>query len=47
MVVARLLGHPLGGATVDPGSGYEGRLWGEGHEEAFAEGRGDASNVRE
>lgn len=47
IVAARLLGHPLGGATVDPGPGYEGRVWGEGHEEAFAEGRGDAADVRE
>ncbi|HWX29473.1 MAG TPA: hypothetical protein VNZ53_18765 [Steroidobacteraceae bacterium] len=46
-VAARLLGHPLGGATVDPGPGYEGRVWGEQHMEAFAEGRGDASDVRE
>jgi hypothetical protein len=47
IVAARLLGHPLGGATVDAGSGYEGRAWGEGHVEAFAEGRGDAADVRE
>lgn len=47
IVAARLLGHPLGGATVDPGTGFEGRVWGEGHVEAFAEGRGDASDVRE
>src|ERR1700756_1054342 len=46
-VAARLLGHPLGGATVDPGPGYEGRIWGERHMEAFAEGRGDAADVRE
>jgi hypothetical protein len=46
-VAARLLGHPLGGATVDPGPGYEGRVWGERHMEAFTEGRGDASDVRE
>jgi len=45
-VAARLLGNPLGGATVDPGPGYEGRVWGERHMEAFAEGRGDASDVR-
>jgi hypothetical protein len=25
-IAARLLGHPLGGATVDPGPGYEGRV---------------------
>lgn len=47
IVAARLLGHPLGGATVDPGPGYEGRVWGERHVEAFTEGRGDASDVRE
>jgi hypothetical protein len=46
-VAARLLGHPLGGATADPGPGYEGRVWGERHMEAFTEGRGDASNIRE
>jgi hypothetical protein len=45
-VAARLLGHPLGGATVDPGPGYEGRVWGEHHAEAFSQGRGDASDVR-
>jgi hypothetical protein len=45
-VVARLLGHPLGGATVDPGPGYEGRIWGERYVEAFSQGRGDASDVR-
>jgi hypothetical protein len=47
IVVARLLGHPLGGATVDPGPGYEGRVWGECYAEAFTNGRGDASHVRE
>ncbi len=46
-VAARLLGHEVGGATVNPGPGYEGRVWGERHEEAFAKGRGDASHVRE
>jgi hypothetical protein len=46
-VAARLLGHPLGGATVDPGPGYEGRVWGERYAEAFTNGRGDASHVRE
>jgi hypothetical protein len=46
-VAARLLGHPLGGATVDPGPGFEGRVRGERHMEAFAEGRGDASDARE
>ncbi|WP_271525883.1 hypothetical protein [Bradyrhizobium sp. CCBAU 53380] len=47
IVAARLLGHPLGGAKVDPGSGYEGKVWGERQVEAFAEGHGDASDVRE
>jgi hypothetical protein len=47
IVVARRLGHPLGGATVDPGPGYEGRVWGECYAEAFTNGRGDASHVRE
>jgi hypothetical protein len=47
IVAARLLGHALGGATVDPGPGFEGRVWGERHMEAFAEGRGDAADVRE
>jgi hypothetical protein len=28
VVGARLLGHEVGGATVDPGPGYEGRVWG-------------------
>jgi hypothetical protein len=46
-VCARLLGHPLGGATIDPGTGYQGRVWGERHVEACANGRGDASDVRE
>jgi hypothetical protein len=46
-ICARLLGHAIGGATVDPGPGYEGRVWGERHMEAFAEARGDASDVRE
>jgi hypothetical protein len=44
---ARIFGHPLGGATVDPGPGYEGRVWGECYVEAFTNGRGDASHVRE
>jgi hypothetical protein len=47
IVVARLLGHPLGGATVDPGPGYEGRVWGECYAEAFTNGGGDAAHVRE
>jgi hypothetical protein len=46
-VAARLLGHPLGGATVNPGPGYEGRIWGERYVEAFSQGRGDASDVRD
>jgi hypothetical protein len=46
-IAARLLGHALGGATVNPGSGFEGRVWGERHVVAFAEGRGDASDIRE
>jgi hypothetical protein len=46
-ICARLLGRLLGGATVDPGPGYEGRVWGERHMEAFTEGGGDASDVRE
>ncbi|MGV7216429.1 hypothetical protein [Bradyrhizobium sp. UFLA05-112] len=46
IVVARLLGHSLGGATVDPGPGYGGRVWSERHMEAYAEGRGDAFHVR-
>jgi hypothetical protein len=46
-VAARLLGHSLGGATVNPGPGFQGRVWGERHMEAFAEGRGDASDIRE
>ncbi|MEH2563476.1 hypothetical protein [Bradyrhizobium sp. AZCC 2289] len=45
---ARLLGREVGGVTVnpDPVRGYEGLCWGVGHTEAFAEGRGDASDVR-
>src|ERR1700722_8648986 len=46
-VVARLLGHELGGVTVNPANGYEGLCWGVGHTQAFAQGRGDASDVRE
>jgi hypothetical protein len=42
-VGARLLGHPLGGATVNPDRGHEGLCWGVGHKEALSEGRGDAS----
>jgi hypothetical protein len=49
VVAARLLGHEVGGVTVNPDAarGYEGLCWGVGHKEAFAKGRGDASNVRE
>jgi hypothetical protein len=46
-VAARLLGHQVGGLTVNPGPGYQGLCWGVGHKEAFAEGRGDASDVRD
>lgn len=48
-VCARLLGHDVAGATVtpDPARGFEGMCWGVGHAEAFAEGRGDASDVRD
>ncbi|MGO4506230.1 hypothetical protein AB4Z51_04360 [Bradyrhizobium sp. 2TAF36] len=48
-VCARLLGHDVGGVTVNPDTsrGYEGLCWGVGHAEAFAEGRGDASDVRD
>jgi hypothetical protein len=47
-VCARLLGHQVGGVTVnpDPDRGSEGLCWGVGHTEAFAEDRGDASDVR-
>lgn len=45
---ARLLGHAVGGVTVtpDPARGYEGMCFGIGHSAAFAQGRGDASDVR-
>ncbi|WP_456659561.1 hypothetical protein [Bradyrhizobium sp. JR3.5] len=48
-VCARLLGHEVGGVTVnpDPVRGSEGLCWGVEHEEAFAEGCGDASDVRD
>ncbi|OSJ36484.1 hypothetical protein BSZ19_04065 [Bradyrhizobium japonicum] len=48
-VCARLLGHDVGGITANPDAarGYEGLCWGVGHAEAFAEGRGDASDVRD
>jgi hypothetical protein len=44
-VCARLLGNPVGGVTVQPTARYDGICWGPEHEEAFAEGRGDASDV--
>ncbi|WP_029079831.1 hypothetical protein [Bradyrhizobium sp. th.b2] len=46
-VCARLLGHEVGGVTVNPDAvrGSEGLCWGVGHSEAFAEDRG-ASDVR-
>jgi hypothetical protein len=46
-VAGRLLGHEIGGVTVNPANGYEGLCWGVGHTQAFAQGRGDASDVRE
>jgi hypothetical protein len=48
-VAARLLGHEVGGVTVnpDPDRGSEGLCWGVGYKEAFTNGRGDASRVRE
>ncbi|MCK1709090.1 MULTISPECIES: hypothetical protein [unclassified Bradyrhizobium] len=46
-VCARLLGHALGGATVDPGPGYGGLVWRERYVPASPEVRGDASDVRE
>jgi hypothetical protein len=48
-VAARLLGHEVGGVTVnpDPDRGSAGLCWGVGYKEAFASGRGDASHVRE
>jgi hypothetical protein len=47
-VCARVLGQEVGGVTVNPDTarGYEGLCWGVGHREAFVEGRGDASDVR-
>jgi hypothetical protein len=46
---ARLLGHEVGGVTVNPDAaqGCEGLCWGVGYTEAFSEGRGDAADVRE
>jgi hypothetical protein len=46
VVAGRLLGHEIGGVTVIPANGYEGLCWGVGHTQAFAQGRGDASDVR-
>jgi hypothetical protein len=46
-VAGRLLGQEVGGVTVNPANGYEGLCWGVGHTQAFAQGRGDASDVRE
>ncbi|GIQ77097.1 hypothetical protein [Bradyrhizobium sp. RD5-C2] len=48
-VCARRLGHEVGGVTVNPDQdrGSEGLCWGLGHTEAFAEGCGDASDVRD
>ncbi|UPK39359.1 hypothetical protein IVB18_20315 [Bradyrhizobium sp. 186] len=48
-VCARLLGHEVGGVTVNPDAtrGYEGLCWGVSHTEAFEKGRGDASDIRE
>lgn len=47
-VCARLLGHQVGGVTInpDPVRGSEGLCWDVGHTEAYSEGRGDACNVR-
>ncbi|AMN40180.1 hypothetical protein [Rhodoplanes sp. Z2-YC6860] len=48
-LAARLLGHPIGGATVNPDKerGSGGMVWGPEHMQAFAEGGGDASDIRE
>jgi hypothetical protein len=48
-VCASLLGHEVGGVTVNPDAaqGCEGLCWGVGYTEAFSEGRGDAADVRE
>lgn len=48
-ICARVLGHAVGGVTVDPDPvrGSQGLCWGIGHSEALAAGRGDASTVRE
>lgn len=47
-VCARLLGHQVGGVTInpDPVRGSEGLCWDVGHTEAYSEGRGDACDVR-
>ncbi|MFK4581081.1 hypothetical protein [Bradyrhizobium ottawaense] len=47
-ICARVLGHGVGGVTInpDPIRGYEGLCWDVGHAEAYSEGRGDASDVR-
>ncbi|MDN4982221.1 hypothetical protein QY049_03145 [Bradyrhizobium sp. WYCCWR 13022] len=47
-VCARLLGHEVGGVTInpDPIRGFEGLCWDVGHAEAYSDGRGDASDVR-
>ncbi|MBR1172858.1 hypothetical protein JQ617_02730 [Bradyrhizobium sp. KB893862 SZCCT0404] len=47
-VCARLLGHQVGGVTInpDPVRGSEGLCWDVGHAEAYSEGHGDASDVR-
>jgi len=45
-VAGRLLGHEIGGVTVNPANGYEGLCWNVGHTQAFAQGRGDAADVR-
>ncbi|QIG96781.1 M50 family metallopeptidase [Bradyrhizobium sp. 6(2017)] len=37
-VCARLLGHEVGGVTVNQARGSEGLCWGAGHAEAFTEG---------
>jgi hypothetical protein len=47
VVAGRLLGHEIGGVTVTPANNYDGLCWGVGHTQAFAQGRGDASDVRE
>ncbi|MBR0792158.1 hypothetical protein JQ631_23995 [Bradyrhizobium manausense] len=47
-VCARLLGHEVGGVTInpDPIRGSDGLCWDVGHSQAYSEGRGDASDVR-